>query len=97
MKTKAIIIAALLGLGTLSGCQKDADDLRPACEVNNNGTISVRSYQSDSYLVELNGSNKGNIGPYGSLALENVNVGTHTVRVTQLNGWLLFPTVSPAR
>lgn len=90
---KAFIITALLGLGTLSGCQKDLEDMRPACEVNNKGDIYLRSINSDPYLVELNGVSKGTIGPYGTMSLDDVNVGTHTVRATQLSGWFLSPRV----
>lgn len=95
MKKTTFLFTALLAVAIMGGCSKDADtDLtRPGCETYDQGDISVHNSRGDIFRIDLNGSSQGNVAAYQTKYLDNLGVGTYTVRATQVTGWTLWPDV----
>lgn len=94
---KRTLFICMVAMATLfAGCDKDQlkdqDDLRPACEKNNTGTLMLRSLQDDHYELFIDGVSRGSIAP-GATATIDLSAGYHALRTEQINGWLFFPTI----
>ncbi|OAV74952.1 hypothetical protein Barb7_01480 [Bacteroidales bacterium Barb7] len=66
------------------------EDTRPDCEKNNTGTIILKNTDSDPFTVYVDEINKGTIQGNQTIRL-TVPAGTHSVRVVERSGWILYP------
>lgn len=93
---RTLFICMVAMAAMFAGCSKeqlkDQDDLIPACEQNNTGTLMLQSLQSDHYELFIDGVSRGSIAP-GATATIDLSVGYHALRTEQINGWLVYPTI----
>ncbi|MDR1793430.1 MAG: hypothetical protein LBR36_08360 [Bacteroidales bacterium] len=56
------------------------------------GSIKVVSTSSNPYEIYLDGVYKFDLAGGANRTISNVSTGTHTVRVLQISGYILYPT-----
>lgn len=81
------LLLILLVTTAIAGCNKENDpyNYRPDCEINDQGSISVRSTQDESYYVYIDGVSRGVIGAYQTASFSNIAAGTHLVQTKEVN------------
>lgn len=81
---KVGILAALISLIAF-GCQQQADIYTPQCEEDNQGKVSVRSFQNEAFGIYLNNGYKGTVGAYQTVVFEEITAGTYTLEAREIS------------
>ena len=57
------------------------------------GSIKIINNSDNPYSITLNGTSKGTINGHETKNLVSITAGTYTITVTQLSGYLIYPSV----
>lgn len=91
---KKLLIIPIIFLLTFAACEKEkeVEDPKSDCEINNYGWVEFQNNNEDPYKVNFNGAYYSNISAYSSKTFK-LNDGHYTYKIVQKSGYIFYPTV----
>jgi len=90
MKKLKLLIALSLTFA-ISSCSKDIEEVKPYCETNNVGTMTIINLQFDPYNVYIDGNYHFQIPSFTTKSNYELSVGSHSFYIEQASGFSVYP------